>query len=268
MKSAALLFAVPLLLLAGDFWKEKKPADWSEKEAKKMTLDSPWAHEATPRLEGGIPSGMPTGGRGGRGGRGGGGGGVASAETGSLGDIAGGGGGEMGGGGGGMGGGGLMASMPAVHVRWDSAAPVREAFGKLDVQNPFPKELADRAANYYVITVEDMRVPMGRPQGGAKGGPQGQQGDRQALTQEDLKRMQERMLQATALVRKDKEPLKPEGVRVIAGAKGPTFQFFFPKSDPIVADEKEVKLVMKVGPLTVETKFKPKDMVFGGALAL
>ena len=174
----------------------------------------------------------------------------------------------MGGGGGGMGGGGMAPSMPAVHVRWDSAAPVREAFGKLDVQNPFPKELAARAVNYYVITVEGMRVPMGRPQGGARGGQQGQQADTVALTQEDLKRMQERMIQATMLVRKDREPAKPEAVRLLPGAKGPTFQFFFPKSNPIAAEEKEVKLVVKVGSMTVETKFKPKDMVFGGALAL
>ncbi len=259
MKTAALLFAVPVLLLAGDFWKEKKPADWSEKEAKKMTENSPWARESTPRMEGAMPSGMPSGGRGGRSG-GGGGGGAPSAEAGSGGDMTGGGGGQTGGGG--------MPSMPAVQVRWDSAAPVREAFGKLDVQNPFPKELAEKAANFYVITVEGMRVPMGRPQGGAKGGQQGQQGDRAALTQEDLKRLQDRMLQAAKLVRKEKEPARPEGVRILPGAIGPTFQFFFPKSDPIAVEEKEVKLVVKLGPMTVETKFKPKDMVFGGALAL
>jgi len=118
-----------------------------------------------------------------------------------------------------------------------------------------PKELAARAVNYYVITVEGMRVPMGRPQGGARGGQQGQQADTVALTQEDLKRMQERMIQATMLVRKDREPAKPEAVRLLPGAKGPTFQFFFPKSNPIAAEEKEVKLVVKVGSMTVETKF-------------
>ncbi|HPT27980.1 MAG TPA: hypothetical protein PLZ95_16295, partial [Bryobacteraceae bacterium] len=143
---------------------------------------------------------------------------------------------------------------------------------KLDVQNPFPKELAEKAAGYYVITVDGMRVPMGRPQGSAQGGQppaqQRQQGDMQTLTKEDLQRMQERMAQATTLVRKDKETMKPEGVRVLQGAKGPSFQFFFKKTDPITIEEKEVKLVVKLGPMSVEAKFKPKDMVFGGNLAL
>ncbi len=256
MKTAALVFALPVVLLAGDFWKEKKPADWSEKEAKKMTENSPWAHDSTPRMEGGMMTGMPSGGRGGRGGPGGG------APGGDMG-----GGGE--GGGGGMGGGGMTPSMPAVQVRWDSAAPVREAFGRLDVQNPFPKELAEKAANYYVITVEGLRVPMGRPQGGAKGGGQrGQQTEQEQMSPETMKQMQSRMAQATTMVRKDKEPMKPEAVRILQGAKGPTFQFFFKKSDPIAVEEKEVKLVVKMGPMTVEAKFKPKDMVFEGALAL
>lgn len=266
MKTVALFLAIPALMMAGDFWKEKKPADWSEKEAKKMTRDSPWAHDATPRMEGMMATGMPSGGRGGRGGRGG--GGMPSAEMGG-GDM-GGGGGE--GGGGGMGGGGMAGGgaplMPTVHIRWDSAAPVREAFSKLDVQNPFPKEIADKVAGYYVITVEGMRVPMGRPQGAGQPGQQRQQGDTQSLTKEDLARLQQRMIQATTLVRKDKEPMRAEGVRLLQGERGPNFQFFFKKTDPIDIEEKEVKLLMKMGPMTVETKFKPKDMVFNGELAL
>jgi len=264
MKSVALFLAIPSLLLAGDFWKEKKPADWSEKEAKKMTRDSPWAHDTTPRMEGMMAGGMPSGGRGGRGGRGGG-GGMPSAEMGGSDMGGGGGGGEMGGGG--MGGGG-MQSLPTVHIRWDSATPVREAFSKLDVQNPFPKEIAAKVADYYVITVEGVRVPMGRPQGAAQQRQQRQQGDTQSLTREDLERLQQRMIQATTLIRKDKEPMRAEGVRLLQGERGPNFQFFFKKTDPIALEEKEVKLLMKVGPMTVETKFKPKDMVFDGALAL
>jgi hypothetical protein len=257
MKTAALVFAIPVLLLAGDFWKEKKPADWSEKEAKKMTERSPWAHETTPKMEGGMATGMPSGGGGGRS-KGGG------APGGDMG-----GGGVRGGAGGVWGGAGMTPSIPAVHVRWESALPVREAFGRLDVQNPFPKELAEKAANYYVVTVEGLRVPMGRPRGDAKGGGQrGQQAEQEQLTPEAMKQMQSRMAQATTIVRTDKEPMKPEAVRILQGAKGPTFQFFFKKSDPITVEEKEVKLVVKMGPMTVETRFKPKDMVFEGALAL
>jgi hypothetical protein len=88
------------------------------------------------------------------------------------------------------------------------------------------------------------------------------------LTQEDLKRMQDRMGQSATLIRKDKEPLRPEGVRMMPGERGPTYQLYFKKTDPITQDEKEVKFVVKMGPMTVETKFKPKDMVFAGLLAL
>jgi hypothetical protein len=158
-----------------------------------------------------------------------------------------------------------------VTVRWESAAPVREAFAKLDVANPFPKELAEKAAGYYVLTVIGMRMPMGRPQGAAGGGTkQGGQttGQPAAMGPEDVKRLQERIGQAASLVRKDKEPVKPEGVRLMQGEKGPSFQLFFKKADPIAAEEKEVKFLLKMGSMTVEAKFKPKDMMFDGALAL
>ena len=254
--------ALPALLSAGDFWKEKAPADWTEKEARKMTRSSPWAHETTPKMEGMMRGGMPSGGRGGRGGRGG---ATGGSDIGG-GDFGGGMGGNTGGGGN-MGGAGGSAPIPNVFVRWDSATPVREAFAKLDVTHPFPKEIAEKTAGYYVITLEGMRMQMGRPRAGQPG-QQRQQGDQQQLTQEDLKRMQDRMAQSASLIRKDKEPLRPEGVRLMPGQRGPTYQLFFKKTDPITQDEKEVKFQVKMGPLTVETKFKPKDMVFAGLLAL
>ncbi|MBA3976246.1 MAG: hypothetical protein C0504_18720 [Candidatus Solibacter sp.] len=264
MKTALLVLALPALLSAGDFWKEKSPADWTEKEARKMTRSSPWAHEASPRMEGMMGGGMPSGGRGGRGGRSGGAGAGAGADAG--GGPGAGMGGDAGGGGGGMGGAGAGAGalIPNVHVRWDSATPVREAYAKLDVANPFPKELADKAAGYYVITVEGMRMQMGRPGPGQPG----QQGDQIQLTQDDVDRLQDRMARSAALIRKDKEPLRPDGVRLMPGVRGPAYQLFFKKTDPITQDEKEVKVVVKMGPMTIETKFKPKDMVFAGLLAL
>jgi hypothetical protein len=262
MRTVLLALVLPALLPAGDFWKEKNPADWTEKEARKLTRDSPWAHEATPRMEGMTGGGMPSGGRGGRGGRSG--GAIAGADTGG-GDSGGGMGGDAGGGGGGgMGGAGAGALIPVVHIRWESAAPVREAFARLDVANPFPKELAEKAAGYYVITVEGIRMQTGRP----RPGQPAPQGDQVVLSQEDLKRMQDRMIQAATLIRKDKEPLRPEAVRLLPGERAPTYQIFFRKTDPITQDEKEVKVVVKMGPMTIETKFRPKDMVFAGLLAL
>jgi hypothetical protein len=262
MRTALLVLALPALLSAGDFWKEKSPADWTEKEARRMTRNSPWAHEATPKMEGMMGGALPSGGRGGRGGRGG--GAMGGAESG--GDFGSGMGGDAGGGGN-MGGAGGRAPIPNVYIRWESATPVREAFTKLDVANPYPKELAEKTAAFYVITVEGMRMQVSRPRGGQPG-QQRPQGDQQQLTQEDLKRMQDRMGQSATLIRKDKEPMRPEGVRLMPGERGPTYQLYFKKTDPITQDEKEVKFVVKMGPMTVETKFKPKDMVFAGLLAL
>lgn len=258
MRTALLALALPALLSAADFWKEKSPADWTEKEARRMTRSSPWAHEASPRMEGMLGGAMPSGGRPGRSARGGGGG----ADIGG-GDFGSGMGGDAGGGGN-MGGAGGPAPLPNVIIRWDSAIPVREAFAKLDVANPFPKELAEKTAGYYVITVEGMRMQTPRP----RPGQSPQQGDQQQLTQEDLKRMQERMTKSASLVRKDKEPMHPEGVRLMPGERGPTYQLFFKKTDPITQEEKEVKVLVKMGPLTIESRFKPKDMVFAGLLAM
>lgn len=250
---------LPVLLPAGDFWKEKNPAEWTEKEARRMTRDSPWAHDATPRMEGMLGGAMPSSGRGGRGGRGGGGGG---ADIGG-GDFGAGMGGDAGAGGG-VGGTGAGAMLPNVHIRWESATPVREAFARLDAANPFPKELAEKAAGYYVLTVEGIRMQMGRP----RPGQPGQQADQTQVTPEEIRRMQDRMIKAATLLRRDKEPMRPEAVRLLPGEHAPTYQIFFKKTDPITQDEKEVKFQVKMGPLSIETRFRPKDMVFAGLLAL
>jgi hypothetical protein len=55
----------------GDFWNDKPPSEWSEKEIERLLTKSPWAKEASPHMN--LP-GMsgPDGGGGMPGGRGGG----------------------------------------------------------------------------------------------------------------------------------------------------------------------------------------------------
>src|ERR1041385_2324335 len=90
----AALVCTVTLLFAEDVW--KKPfTDWSEKDANKLLQNSPWAHEVSVSLGGGM------GGGGGRRQRGGGSmgeaEGVGGSGGGSRGGMAGGGGAGMGG---------------------------------------------------------------------------------------------------------------------------------------------------------------------------
>ena len=142
------------VLLAADFWQTKKPSEWTEKEARKLIEGSPWVKETTPKMtDAGMSSrGEGGGGRGG-GGRSGGGGGGMGAGGGGMG--AGGGGGDMGGGGGG----GPMSGpaggqMPQVRVTFETAMPVAEAKGRIEIQDGF-KGVREE---YVVISVSGMRM--------------------------------------------------------------------------------------------------------------
>jgi len=92
---------------SGEFWNDKTPGEWSDKEIERLLTKSPWAREASAEMNFSGMSAPDSGGRGGGmpGGRGGG--------------------PPMGGGGPGGPGGG-MPNMKAT-VRWESAEPVREA---------------------------------------------------------------------------------------------------------------------------------------------
>ena len=41
------IVAIAPLLLAADFWKDKQPADWSDKEVSRMMTNSPWAKQVS-----------------------------------------------------------------------------------------------------------------------------------------------------------------------------------------------------------------------------
>jgi hypothetical protein len=234
---------------AADFWMQKKPSDWNEKEAKRLITRSPWAREV--QLSGGGGGGG-MGGGGGRGGRKGGGGGGGGAMGGGMGgggigggDMGGGGGGDMGGGGGGgMGAGMGGPSAPTVTVVWDSAPPVHEARLKLEQKD----YAAGPAAEFYVVSI--VGFPM-RPQANPD-------------------QFKQRILKGTSLERKGKDPIPAVNVGFIQGAKGMTVVYLFPKKDAVMdaAADKEVVFHSQMGPMEVKAKFALKDMTFDGKLAL
>ncbi|MGA2324803.1 MAG: hypothetical protein ABSH05_00810 [Bryobacteraceae bacterium] len=256
------------ILLAGEFWQDKQPSDWTDKDVQRLVTKSPWAKPASlsfnpDRMAGmGRQGGM--GGRGGMGGPGMGGGGMGGPGMGGPG-MGGPGMGGPGMGGPGMGGprgeegsGGMPNS--AVTVRWESAAPLRAAASRIESPED-TKKVAEWTQEFYVVTVTGL--PMMRPRG---------RGEEEPPDQERIERMQqqiqERMKAATALRIKGKDAIAPTRVETAATPDGRTISFLFPRSAGISLDDKEVAFETAMGPREVKVKFTLRDMLFGGKLAL
>jgi hypothetical protein len=266
--TASIGVASAVVALAADFWQQKPPDQWSEKDCSKLVAKSPWAKD-TPVAMGAMGQGMGPQ-EGGRGSRGSGGGSPMGTSAGGGGNNTGSGGGGGMGSGGGMGGGGgrgpgggdmgaQMPDLPHVLVRWDSAQPVIEAMKKVSVSRAV--EDADIQA-FYIVTVDGLSL-RGRRQSGTD--VNGGQDRPHSMTSEQ----QERLKAATNLAAKGKEPVQPGKIDVIPGDDGKmTVRFYFPRSAEFSLDDKELNFYTRVGPMEVKQKFVLKDMTFGGKLAL
>lgn len=270
---ASLAATLPSPARAADPW-TKPPAQWTEKDVQRILSDSPWSKSVSITMGGGMPMG---GGRGGRGGRGGGGVGGsmpdASVGAGSEGGM----GGARAGTGEGMG--GAMAPSIQFQVRWQSAKPMKLAAVRLRMgaeadTSPQAREFVEREEPDYVIAV--IGPPLGGPpEGGARPGPGGgeratpppQEGaagqDRRGNAEQWIAALKEN----TWLAWKDHEKLHPSSVVAPPGQRG-VLIFHFPKDHPIELEDKEVEFCMRRGPMEVKKKFRLKDMVYEGKLAL
>jgi hypothetical protein len=267
--------AVPVPVFAAEPW-QKEFSQWNDKDIQKILQDSPWAKNAA------VPIGMPGGGGGGGrsggrgGGRGGGGGGGMADASGASGGMSGGGGGGGGmGGGGGAGGGGNQGggdmapsgAPPTISflIRWQSAAPVKAAvvrakMGKEADTSTQAKEFIEKEEETYVVAV--IMPPMG---GGAPGAPGGG-GDRKGPPGGGPE-AEARIVEATTLSWKAHEGVHPVKV-IMPKENSPAFVFHFAKTHPIELDDKEVEFATKRGSMEIKKKFKLKDMVYNGKLAL
>ena len=253
------------VLLAADFWQTKKPSEWTEKEARKLIEGSPWVKETTPKMtDAGMSSrGEGGGGRGG-GGRSGGGGGGMGAGGGGMG--AGGGGGDMGGGGGG----GPMSGpaggqMPQVRVTFETAMPVAEAKGRIEIQDGF-KGVREE---YVVISVSGMRMMGGM---GSRSGAQAK-GKGEPPTPESRKQQQEemqaRLLQLTTLKVKDDKVFQPAEAKIQQTVNGQVMLFAFPRKElDLKPDDKSLTFKTTMGPVEISVKFSLKEMMSQEKLAL
>lgn len=247
------------VLLAGDPWKDKKSADWTDKDSAKVLTDSPWAKTVYAEISGGMGGGRRGGGGsvgvdGGGGRRGGGGGGGGATGSGGLigsGDGPGGGGPD----------GPPGPSGPKVTVRWESSDPLLEALSK--VEYSLTGKLREWSKQYYIITAAGMPVRVG---GGGRQRPgTPPQGEQPTI---DPKQMMDRFIQQTALKRKGKDSIAPERIEIIRVGDAMVPMFFFPRKEGIIIEDKDVTFESAFGPVTVKSKFNLKDMQYDGKLAL
>lgn len=247
-RDALLLLPAPLVLWRSEAWAGndflKRPANtWSENEIQQLLTRSPWAKEVKADFNLSRVSGGPPGGGGGFPGGGG--------PPGGGGFPGGGGppgGGPPGGGPGGPGGpgGGPPSGLPEfkVTLRWESAAPLRAV-----AREPLPPE----AQGSYVIAVVGMPgVPTGE-------GPREESREQAARVLEEIKRN-------TKLQVKGRSAVVASTLLMLPGRGG--MYAIFPADPPIAESDKEVTFMSQMGPLDVKAKFKLKDMVYQGALAL
>jgi hypothetical protein len=217
-------------LAAADFWQAKLFTDWSDKEVQKVKENSPWAKQIQVAMGGG--EGTPDAG----GKRKGGGSGGAMPN-----DLAPG--AAEGAAGAGMG--------MTFTIRWQSALPekqalVRQRFGAEAGTSAEAKQILGNPEPDYVIVVEGLSRGMVRG---------------------DADEIKKTLMEATALVIKGKEPIKPKDFRV-AGQGKVTAVFAFPRTNPITEDDKEVEFQCKVGGVNLRQRFRLKDMLFNGKLEL
>jgi hypothetical protein len=140
-KLAALMIIFAVCLWAADFWQTKPFTEWSDKDATKMTSNSPWAKEFSVEMPGGAAGGGGGGGGKGKGGRDGG-------QTGAE---------EAGGG---------MPSVTLI-VRWVSALPVKQALVRMNFKGDAAnsdqvKKSLDMVEPDYVVVVSGLNRAMVR----------------------------------------------------------------------------------------------------------
>ncbi len=242
-------------MFAADFWQNKKPSEWTEKEARKIIENSPWVKEVQPGMDmaalnkarGGSGGSAENGRSGGTGGGGGMGGGAMGGPGGGPG------GGRMGGGGGPMssgGGGGGGIQMPRVKVSFETALPVAEAKARMEIQDAF-KGVREE---FVVISVSGMRM-MG--------------GGKDDAARDRKQDMQDRLLQMTTIKLQADKVYQPADVKMQQTVNGPVILFAFPRKELMIGpDDKQLLFKTSMGPMQIEVKFNLKDMVYQKQLSL
>jgi hypothetical protein len=253
MKLFLVLIAAAILLAASEPW-SKNPQSWTAEDAQRILNSSPWAQETKASFGADdvreAPDPGPTPG---------------AAEAGMAGPRGAtdgrwdGGVGKM-----------PRGSVPtlSVLIRWDSALPIREAAAQVasasSQRDPdLTPATAEQATKDYVITLIGL-VPARRYRDAGQLSGTSRSDD--GVEARDPEELLEGLMSTARLLRRGRRALAPENVR-IDGATG-VVHIFFPRTDPIVAAEKDVVFSTRFGSLLVQKSFRPRDMIYKGRLEL
>lgn len=261
---AAAIFA---LLVPGavcsDPWEHKQPDRWTAQEVQQILTDSPWVrqgsvrfpeqpilHDESPGSAQADPMAAGTGGRGGM-----------QLPGNQIGRWDGGVGRDPSG----------TPTLP-IAIRWDSALPVREAL----VHSKQSDETLARSATDYIVTVIGLWPGERRAKqtedaednslGGAP--PEARVAQQPPPpAPEKLQSMRSGLMAATRLLVKGRgTPIVPDDVTLDENTGA--IHFFFPRTDPITLNDKEVTLATQFGSMRISEKFRLKDMTVKGKLEL
>jgi hypothetical protein len=153
--------------------------------------------------------------------------------------------------------------IPAL-VRWDSALPVRVALLKAHdpAAHDSARSLAQPEKDYIIEVIGLIPARKAHPTdqdddngGGASSAPSF-----------DLNDLRNGVASSTRLLRRGKPAIAPEDVHLDEATGALTI--FFPKTNPIVLDDKEVEFRTSFGTLLVVARFRLKDLLYQGRLEL
>lgn len=237
--SCILLVALGALGAADPGWTAKPLAQWSERDAAQVLLDSPWVKKASPSMMGILTS-------------------YQRRE-----------GGDMGAGTSGQGGPGMEAvqglsiigsqapaaagkaaqtrekalSRTVYEIRWESALPIRAAEVRAkDAEAPILE------GDEYAIAIYDVSL-------------------KTALV--DLKKLDETLKHGAFLKVEGKKDMHPSRVAILEKGSGTaTIVYLFPRNGKITLEDKRVDFSAQIGRLFIAQSFFPQFMVFQGKLEL
>jgi hypothetical protein len=219
---------------AADFWQEKKFSEWSEKQARRILDDSPWARPVA--ISDGRRGGMRSGDGGGR---------DLSDDTSPSPSRA-------------PRRGGSRAQPPEAPpavmsvLRWHTALPVKQAvarirFGDAAETAPDAVKMLSREEKQYVLGVTNLPGSV-------------------------LREGKDSLKPNIRLRLKGKPEIPVADIQTDRQGNRLTLYLFFPKGqegNPVIeASDGEVEVVMKLGEMKISRKFKLKEMMFGGKLEI
>ncbi len=239
---------LPGVLLCANLPWTKDYAAWTTEDAQRVLEDSPWAQRASASFENtDIPEPAPAAPLPGP---------AQAGMAGSRGVSD----GRWDGGIGRNNRGGVPSL--SVIVRWDSAGPVRQALARMPGE---PTYTVEQFQKDYIVTVIGL-VPAGRYRGAGHLETQSRSGENNGVDPQDPEEMLEGLMSTSKLMPRGKAAIAAEDVKLDAASGA--IHVFFPRTAPIDAADKEVLFATRFGSMTINKKFRLKDLAYKGRLDL